>query len=125
MKSILGSILGSIIRIIPEVWTEIDSPAAMLELRSRLNTLKGKTFDYLVYLPKFSTDTVLIGETEVTFTTYRKMQDNDNVEIVLQARIEAAEGVLVKRAQVSADGFGIARNGAIEPLLKKALYDYM
>lgn len=108
-----------------EIWTEIDSPDIIQELTSRLDALRKLPFNHLREMPEFSEESVRIGEMEVTFTTYRNTEDNGNVGIVVQARIPRRDGVLMKHAQVLADGFKMTCNGKTEPLPKKVLYSYM
>jgi hypothetical protein len=108
-----------------EIWSKIDSRNIISELKSRLNELSKLPFNRLTELPEFSTENVRIDETEVIFTTYREIDKNSGVEIVVQAQVSRSKGLIFKRAQVSADGFRMTCRGETESLPMKFLYSYM
>lgn len=108
-----------------QVWTEIESPLILKEISSRLSELKKLSFARLKELPEISSDSTRIGESEVTFTTYRDIEENGNLEIVVQASVKQGDGVILKHKQVSADGFGVSSDGEVHVLSKDTLYFYM
>jgi hypothetical protein len=108
-----------------EIWSEIDSHDIVSELKSRLNKLRNQSFNHLIGLPEFETENVCINGTEVSFTTYREMEKSGSVEIIIQARVAQRNGMIFKKAQVSADGFRMTSSGETGSLPMKILYSYM
>jgi hypothetical protein len=107
------------------IWTSIDSPAVLAEFEARLNYLKMTPFSKLKELPEHSDDTAKMDDRYLTFTTYRRITKKNDLEIVLKISISSRKLLLTKVAYVFANGFCITPSGAIQPLPKETLYEYM
>jgi hypothetical protein len=107
------------------IWTSIDSPAVLSEFASRLNKLRETPYSKLRALPESVGDSVTIDDRDITFTTYRKIVENDDLEIVLHISIPLRDLVFTKVDRVFADGFLIAPDGETRPLSKEALSQHI
>ena len=107
-----------------KIWTEIESSNILLQLSSQLDRLKDIPFEELAVFPEVTNETVTIDDQDVIFTTYREMEENGDIEIVLQASSSLPNISISKRAQVSAEGFRMTPSGEILPLPKGTIYYY-
>ncbi len=107
------------------IWTSINSQTVLAEFEARLNHLKTTPYEKLKESPERVQDTAKIDGQNITFTTYRHITKNDDLEIVLQISIPSRKLLFIKVARVYAEGFCIASSGELHPLPKEALVEYM
>lgn len=106
------------------IWASIHSPAIKKEFESRFNRLRMTPYEQLKELPEYSSDTIKMDNRDITFTTYRKITEEDDLEIVLKISMPAGKLLFTKVGHITADGFRINANGKTQPLPKEVLYGY-
>lgn len=87
----------------------------------RLLALQKKTFDELVFLPKFETENLTVDDKKINLTTYHDTLEADNHLFVVQATYQ---GWWPFTSQISAKGFEINKDGIPRELRPEELYDF-